>query len=108
MSYTDDYDPDTDEAAAKRASTVSAAMQPKGPDATVGGFDPFAPQVPAVRFGTPNSPEVRNAWDGFLSNPDNQAALIQFGISLMQPMGFGQTPMGHLGQAIGSAGAALG
>lgn len=39
-----------------------------------------------------------------LEDPRARAALLSFGLSLMQPMSIGQTPLGHLGQSIGAAG----
>lgn len=47
---------------------------------------------------------LKARWDSFLSNPDNRAALFQFGISALQPIGVGQSLLGHLGQAAGMAG----
>lgn len=52
--------------------------------------------------------DLASQWRGWISQPANRAALIQFGISLMQPIGLGQSAMGHVGQALGQAGEAQG
>ena len=49
---------------------------------------------------------LADKWRSWISDEKNRTAMMQFGISLMQPIGYGQTPLGHLGQAIGSAGEA--
>jgi hypothetical protein len=43
-------------------------------------------------------------WRGWLQQPDNRAALLQFGVNMLQPMGPGQTFWGQLGQSLGAAG----
>lgn len=48
--------------------------------------------------------DLSGQWKNWLANENNRAAMMQFGISLMQPMGFGQNVAGHVGQAIGSTG----
>lgn len=40
-------------------------------------------------------------------DPQSRAALMQIGLGLMQPMAFGQTTGGHIGQAIGGGGEAV-
>lgn len=47
--------------------------------------------------------ELATEWRKWLDSPQNRAALMQFGISLMQPIGVGQSTLGHFGQALGSA-----
>lgn len=71
----------------------------------LGGLVP-AQQGPEV---IPNpSPEqqsdIAGQWKNWMANEGNRAALMQFGIAMMQPVGLGQTPLGHVGQAIGSVG----
>lgn len=39
--------------------------------------------------------------------PTARSALLSFGLQAMQPTGIGQTPMGHIAQAIGAAGEAV-
>lgn len=63
-------------------------------------FD-FTPQAPNVGA-------IAEEWNQALKDPNTRTALLQAGISLMQPPNFGQTAAGHLGQAIGSAGEAVG
>ena len=49
---------------------------------------------------------LAGAWKDFLNAPGNHAALIQFGIKALQPISPGQSPMGHLANALGEAGEA--
>lgn len=49
-----------------------------------------------------------NQWDSWLQRPGNRTALLQMGVNLMQPQGFGQTTAGAIGQAIGAGGEAVG
>lgn len=80
------------------ANELDQYTQPQAPQ-------PAAPQPeqPAQSQGS----DMAGAWRNWLSDPDNRAALMQFGISLMQPVAVGQTPLGHFGQALGSAGETL-
>lgn len=66
-------------------------------------FTPETDQAPAQSAQT----DYAGQWRGWLSDPGNRAALMQFGISLMQPIAPGQTPIGHFGSALGSAGEAI-
>lgn len=66
----------------------------------VPGAPPAAPAQSAGR-------DVAGAWRSWLGDPSNRAALMQFGISLMQPMPVGQTSIGHVGTALGQAGETL-
>lgn len=50
--------------------------------------------------------KLSQEWKTWLDDPQNKAALMQFGISLMQPVGLGQSALGHLGQAVGAGGEA--
>jgi hypothetical protein len=43
---------------------------------------------------------------GFLNQPGAQAALLNFGISMMQPRGYGDTFAGQFGRAVGAGGEA--
>lgn len=45
---------------------------------------------------------LQEKWRSWLADPANRAALIQSGVALMQPVSIGQSPFGHLGQAIGA------
>lgn len=44
---------------------------------------------------------VRAAWDSFAASPENRAALLQFGLTMMSPQPKGQTFMGSVAQGIG-------
>lgn len=48
--------------------------------------------------------EIAGAWKNWLGDARNRSAMMQFGISMMQPVGIGQTFAGHVGQALGSVG----
>lgn len=49
---------------------------------------------------------VHKAWSAWTSKPENNAALLQFGIAMMQPRPQGQTGIGQFANSIGEAGAA--
>jgi len=49
-----------------------------------------------------DSGALKKMWDSWTSHPENNAALINFGLQMMQPRGMGQSAMGHFGQAIGA------
>jgi hypothetical protein len=72
-------------------------LDPRGtPDAATNP----TPQVDATG-------DLRKQWEGVLADPNGRAALMSFGLSLMQPMNFGQTPAGHFASSVGEAGSAL-
>lgn len=67
------------------------------------------PNTQAPMGGTDASaPDVQSEWQNWLGNDANRAAMMQFGIALTQPMGWGQNTIGHIGSALGSAGEAAG
>jgi hypothetical protein len=43
-----------------------------------------------------------------MGDPENRASLMQFGISMLQPVGVGQSQLGHFASSIGQAGEAAG
>ena len=45
---------------------------------------------------------LRKLWEGWTSRPENNAALINFGLQMMQPIGPGQSRFGHFGEALGA------
>lgn len=57
-----------------------------------------------------SDPGLFEKWRGWLGAPQNRAALLQTGLSLMQPVPIGQSQFGHiasaLGQGLGAAGRA--
>lgn len=72
-------------------------------------FDPTSDEAPVAQdtsSADASKGGVRKAWDAFTSKPENNAALIQFGIAMMQPRTQGQSSFGQLGNAVGSAGEA--
>lgn len=76
-------------------------------------FDPVAAQdspsvMPQSQQQPQRAPEAGLAgqWGDWLAKPHNKAALMQFGIAMMQPMGFGETPLSKVGSSLGEAGEA--
>jgi hypothetical protein len=72
-------------------------------------FDnPLEVQKPPFDVVPNPSPEqqsdIAGQWKNWLANEGNRAALMQFGVAMMAPMGFGQNVAGHVGQAVGSVG----
>lgn|SRR5262245_60891501 len=68
--------------------------------------DPFGTPDRAVN-PTPNTDTfstLKPQWDAFLSDPGNRAAMVSFGLQLMQPIPFGGSPASQVGQAVGRAG----
>lgn len=67
-------------------------------------FDPeedATPAAPGDTSSTDNSKSgVRRAWDAWTSRPENNAALLQFGVAMMQPRAQGQTSFGQFGNAL--------
>lgn len=76
---------------------------PYGEDSVPNQAPGAPPPAPAQSAGS----DVAGAWRNWLGDPSNRAALMQFGISLMQPMPVGQNAIGHFGTALGSAGEAM-
>lgn len=65
--------------------------------------DPFSPTVDAAAQ-RPQTDDLQGQWMNFLSHPVVQSSLLSAGLQMMQPIGFGQTPAGHVAQAIGAGG----
>src|SRR3954467_9476029 len=55
-----------------------------------------------------SKPGFQKAWNAWTSKPENNAALLQFGISMLQPRAPGQSGIGSIANAIGDAGGAAG
>jgi hypothetical protein len=51
---------------------------------------------------------LRKAWDAWTSRPENNAALINFGLNLMQPIQPGQSKLGHWAESVGAGAEASG
>lgn len=49
---------------------------------------------------------LRQRWGNWLSDGGNRAALIQFGLSMTQPLGFGENFLSKVGSSVGEAGQA--
>lgn len=57
--------------------------------------------------GPPQGNDLASQWGAALNDPGFRTGLMQFGLQMMQPMGFGQTPAGHFAQSIGAGGEAV-
>lgn len=93
------------------ASAVMNLMNPSGSDAVPGASVGGAP-VDASATATPQpvssgKPGLLEQWNNFLKMPGATAAVIQTGINLMQPIGVGQSVIGHIGQSIGAGAEAM-
>lgn len=69
------------------------------------------PNAPLPAEAQPSSqqdaqPDQAGAWRSWMANPDNRTSLIQFGLALAAPMGYGETPLSHIAGAVGQAGEA--
>lgn len=62
---------------------------------------PVSPQ-PMAYPGTPEFEQNRQSWLQVLQEPHVRAGMLQFAVQAMQPVAVGQSPLGALGQAIGS------
>ena len=57
---------------------------------------------------TPQQQEaIKNQWLELFERPETKAALLQFGVNLLQPRQPGDTAMGQVGRAFGAAGGAV-
>lgn len=71
-------------------------------------LDPFSPTAaPQSDPANPANSNVASSWNQALGDPGVRTALLQFGISLMQPPSFGDTTSSQIGRAIGDSGEAV-
>jgi hypothetical protein len=66
---------------------------------------------PDPTAGLPDSDtfsKLQDQWNTFLAKPEGQAALLSFGINMLQPPSFGDNPLAQAGRAIGHAGETVG
>jgi hypothetical protein len=71
--------------------------------------DPLAPSPDSGGNTTPQGyqgSDLTSGWNAWINKPNNRAALAQFGIAMLQPMGMGETGVGHFANAVGAAGEA--
>lgn len=69
--------------------------------------DSTSPTAPSDTGSTDASTgKFQKAWEAWNSKPENNAALLQFGISMLQPHAPGQDSIGAAANAVGSAGEA--
>lgn len=72
-------------------------------------FDPEEDVAPGDTTSQDASkPGFQSAWNKWTSRPENNAALLQFGISMLQPRAPGQSVIGAAANSIGNAGEAVG
>lgn len=64
-------------------------------------MDPFEFNTPETVKDTKG---LRDQWGEFINDPRATSAILQMGLSLMQPLSPGQSSMGAVGQAIGGVG----
>ena len=65
------------------------------------------PNVPAnsdIPMSKDQPGSLMDQWNTFLGQPGNRAAVAQFGLQMLQPIGLGQSLSGQIGQAVGAAG----
>lgn len=60
---------------------------------------------PATAAGGKMS-DLYSGWNDWINKPNNRAALMQFGIAMLQPVGFGESGVSHFVNAVGAAGEA--
>lgn len=75
-------------------------------------FDPNS-EEPVVPQDTQSSDVskpsgLRRAWDAWTSKPENNAAMLQFGLNMLQPRAPGQSALGQFASSIGAGAEASG
>lgn len=75
-------------------------------------LDPEEPKNPVVpndgQSSDVSQPSgLRRAWDAYTSRPENNAALIQFGLAMMQPRAPGQSGIGSVANAVAEGAGAM-
>lgn len=71
-------------------------------------FDPTLPEdQPGVSTDASDRGNIRKMWDVWTSRPENNAAMINFGLQLLQPIAPGQSRVGHFAEAVGGGAEAL-
>ena len=63
-------------------------------------------RVVALVLALATAPMLAGCADSTAGRPDVSAALLQFGVAMLQPVPYGQTGLGHAAQALGEAGQA--
>lgn len=75
-------------------------------------LDPYDPTLPAAPAGVSTDASqpgaLKKMWDNWTSRPENNAAMLNFGLQLLQPVAPGQTQLGHFASAIGAGAEASG
>lgn len=86
-------------------------VQDQDPLAPQGGDNSGQPTVQQGRDTAPPAPgfspgNLYDSWNKWIDKPNNRAALMQFGIAMLQPVGMGETGVSHFANAVGAAGQA--
>jgi len=71
-------------------------------------YDPLpGAEAAATSAATPGPMgDIAGRWRDWMQDPGNRASLMQFGITLMQPLGYGQNAVSKFGEALGAGGEA--
>ncbi len=76
---------------------------------------PVAPTMPPVQqtpqtgvntTDTGSGNDYGSEWNNWMAKPSNRAAMMQFGVAMMQPIGIGQSAIGNIANAVGEGGEA--
>jgi hypothetical protein len=76
---------------------IPAQQAPDPDNATLPPDQPAGTAADASQRST-----LGKMWDSWTSRPENNAAMINFGLALMSPIGPGESRLGHFAQAIGA------
>lgn len=97
---------------------IGAALNLGNPNSgqTPGYEPPQQPGAPPMG-GQPPGPgpqamaparNIADEWNSFMGRPEAKAMMLQMGLALMQPVGLGQSGIGHFANAMGQGAAAAG
>src|SRR5258706_2138748 len=76
-------------------AVLNPTSESSGPPATSLGGPSYDASKPKAGGG------LMDQWNSWLQQPGNQGALISAGLQMMQPIGVGQSVLGHVARAIG-------
>src|SRR3990167_10069231 len=66
------------------------------------------PQTQVQAPGAPIDTGLMSQWKQYLDRPDIRAGMLQFAVSVLQPVAPGQSTLGHIAQSVGSGAGAIG
>lgn len=82
---------------------IFSGLMPKPQNASQSA-QPNTPVNSDIPMSKDQPGSLMQQWNTFLGQPGNRAAVTQFGLQMLQPIGLGQSLSGQIGQAIGAAG----